>query len=39
MENETRWWFYDPNTIESYGGSFGTHYYRYRAKVRMVTPE
>jgi hypothetical protein len=39
MQNETRWWFYDPNTIQSYGGEHGAHYYRYRVKYRTVTPE
>ena len=31
------WFLADPTTIEGYGGGYGDHYYRYRARYRTVS--
>ena len=36
-ENSTHFFFRDTNTVGSYGGDYGTHYYRYRYKYRTVS--
>jgi len=37
-QNNSVWTFFDVNTIESYGGGHGKHYYRVRPRIRVVTP-
>jgi len=36
-ENSTHFFFRDTNTIGSYGGGYGTQYYRYRYRYKMVS--
>ena len=35
-ENSTHFFFRDTNTVSSYGGGYGSQYYRYRSRCRMA---